>query len=86
MVLDERKKQILYAAVQEYILTAEPVSSAKLVAKSHGRRISLLRGQPGESTFPFRERDEGDRPPVLSAEQGDGGPYEGNLAAALQDH
>ncbi len=33
MVLDERKKQILYAAVQEYILTAEPVSSAKLVAK-----------------------------------------------------
>lgn len=35
MVLDERKKQILYAAVQEYILTAEPVSSAKLVAKYH---------------------------------------------------
>ncbi|MCL5291231.1 MAG: heat-inducible transcriptional repressor HrcA [Actinobacteria bacterium] len=33
MVLDERKKQILFAAVQEYILTAEPVSSAKLVTR-----------------------------------------------------
>ncbi|MHB0976260.1 MAG: heat-inducible transcriptional repressor HrcA [Candidatus Aquicultorales bacterium] len=31
--LDERKRQILYAAVQEYILTAEPVSSIKLVSK-----------------------------------------------------
>jgi heat-inducible transcriptional repressor len=31
--IDNRKKAILYAAVQEYILTAEPVSSQKLVEK-----------------------------------------------------
>lgn len=33
MMLDERKRQILFAAVQEYILSAEPVSSAKLVMR-----------------------------------------------------
>ncbi|MBS3909919.1 MAG: heat-inducible transcription repressor HrcA [Actinobacteria bacterium] len=32
-MLDARKKAILYVAVQEYILTAEPVSSQKLVEK-----------------------------------------------------
>ncbi|PIW21181.1 MAG: HrcA family transcriptional regulator, partial [Candidatus Aquicultor secundus] len=32
-MLDTRKKAILFVAVQEYILTAEPVSSQRLVEK-----------------------------------------------------
>ena len=33
MVLDERKKQILQAVIEEYINTAEPVSSGAIVEK-----------------------------------------------------